>query len=129
MQSRNLAEHSSQLSPPSRAVPALIAALGDAKLRRFAAESLALIGPAAAEALPALNAALGDADQNVRLNAAEALAQIGPAAEEAGPALMAALGDADGDVRANAVKALSWIERPPLPGSSGPPDPMRAPSH
>ena len=62
--------------------------------------------------MPALIAALGNADQNVRMNAAVALGQIGPAAEKAAPALMAALGDANGDVRANAAKALRLMAGP-----------------
>ncbi len=51
------------------------------------------IGPAAAEAVPALMAALKDKDKKVRRNAAFALGEIGPAAKEAVPALEAAVRD------------------------------------
>jgi hypothetical protein len=44
------------------------------------AEAVARIGPAAVEAVPALIVALGDANEDVRVNAAKALARIGPAA-------------------------------------------------
>jgi len=64
---------------------------------------------APAQAVPALIAALGDANENVRANAAKALARIGPAAVEAVPTLIAALGDANENVRANAAKALARI--------------------
>ena len=64
---------------------------------------------APAQAVPALIAALGDANENVRANAAKALARIGPAAVEAVPALIAALGDANENVRANAAEALEQI--------------------
>jgi HEAT repeat protein len=93
-------------------VPALIAALGDANglfVRQSAAVALERIGPAAAEAVPALIQALGDADENVRAKAAVALGRIGPAAAEAVPALIQALGDADENVRAKGAVALGGI--------------------
>ena len=61
------------------------------------------------EVVPALIAALADADRDVRLGAAAALGKIGPAAAEAVPALITALADADGDVRRAAADALGKI--------------------
>jgi len=80
-----------------------------------AAVALGGIGPAAAEAVPALIAALGDANKNIRESAAWALGKIGPAAAEAVPTLIAALGDADKDVRSKAVVALRWIGSAAVP--------------
>ena len=85
--------------------------------RKHAAQRLAVIGSAAAEAspkvVPALVAALGDADAGVRWAAAGVLGRIGPAAAEASPkvvlALVAALGDADAYVRQAAAEALGRI--------------------
>ena len=92
------------------AVPALVATLKDDQdkdVRRLAAEVLGKIGPAAAEAAPALAAALKDPDEVVRRLAVEALGNIGPAAVSA---LVAALkDDQDKDVRRLAVDALGKI--------------------
>ena len=76
--------------------------------RENAAIDIGKIGDAAG--VPALVAALGDADKNVRWRAAEALGEIKNAA--AVPALVAALGDADADVRRNAASALRAIGTP-----------------
>lgn len=72
-------------------MPALTAALAaDCRVRWAAADALGKIGPAAAEAVPALTAALTDADWDVRRAAADALGRIGPEAAEVVPALTAA---------------------------------------
>ena len=93
--------------------------------RLFAIRELQAIGPAAADAVPALAIALRDQDADVRHSAADALGAIGPAAAEAVPALVTALhdralvrgfnpagfitasaGDPDVEVRDRATKAL-----------------------
>jgi HEAT repeat protein len=66
---RGLAPASPYSKPPRRATDAT-------RCRRIAAEALRRIGPAAAEAVPALNAALRDADTDVRHAAATALKKI-----------------------------------------------------
>jgi hypothetical protein len=77
--------------------------------RRHAVERLAEIGPAAAEAVPALIEALRDSADDVRQGAASALGKIGPAAAAAVPALIEALRDSNNDVRLEAVRALGEI--------------------
>ncbi|MBI4733162.1 MAG: HEAT repeat domain-containing protein [Chloroflexi bacterium] len=61
--------------------------------RDNAADSLAEIGPDAAEAVPELINALSDVEDKVRIRAVTALRQIGPAAAEAVPALIGLLED------------------------------------
>jgi hypothetical protein len=56
-----------------------------------------------------LIAALGDADNSVRMSATEVLGRVGPMAAEAVSALITALGDADDVVRGNAAAALGQI--------------------
>src|SRR5206468_1700770 len=60
------------------AIPNLIDALNnsDARVRRVAAESLGKVGPAASAAVPALRRALGDEDNEVRVQASDALLAI-----------------------------------------------------
>lgn len=60
------------------AIPALIDSLTatDARVRRAAAAVLGSYGSAAATALPALRRAIGDDDQEVRMNASEAILNI-----------------------------------------------------
>lgn len=72
------------------AVTQLVEALQspNAALRHQAADTLARIGPSAAEAVPALVVAMDDRDPLVRKAAARALGQIGPAAAEAVPRLI-----------------------------------------
>jgi HEAT repeat protein len=107
--------------------------------RRYAAEALGQLGPAAAVVMPALIDTLGDANSRVRQSAAWALEEIGPTAvsalitalgggdmwvrrsaaavlgrigsvtEEVVPALITALGDGDTWVRRSAVEALGRI--------------------
>ena len=61
----------------------------DEKVRWYAAFALSEIGPDAADALPALTAALDDFDDDVRGYAARALGRIGPLAITALPRLTA----------------------------------------
>jgi HEAT repeat protein len=60
------------------AVPNLVQDLGhsDARVRRIAAHTLGRLGGYAQAAVPALRRALGDEDQEVRINASEALLNI-----------------------------------------------------
>ena len=79
-----------------------------------AAEALGQIGPAAAEAVPALATTLGSAKTGkVRRAAAETLGRIGPAAAEAVPALIAALshyfGNGEKDPYSASAEALGLI--------------------
>jgi HEAT repeat protein len=77
-------------------VPALVQSLGSAGRddRVKAARALALLGPAARAAVPALAEAVrNDSSGTVRIAAADALAAIGPEAKSALPALAAALKD------------------------------------
>ena len=80
-------------------------------VRRSAADALGKIGPPAAEAVPALAAALHDPDEDVRRSAADALGKIGPAAAEAVPALAAALHDPDRDVRRLTALFRHWLQK------------------
>jgi hypothetical protein len=73
-----------------------------------AVEELGKMGPAAAEAVPALITALGDAEPAVRSGATHALGRIGAAAV---PALISALGDAEREVRYWAAHALGQIRQ------------------
>lgn len=72
------------------AVPQLVQALQSTNptLRHQAADTLARIGPSAAEAVPALVQAMDDPDPLVRKAAARALGQIGPDAADAVPKLI-----------------------------------------
>jgi HEAT repeat protein len=60
------------------AVPQLVDALThpDARVRKAAAETLGKIGPPARAAIPALRRALGDEDNDVRVNASDAILSI-----------------------------------------------------
>jgi hypothetical protein len=119
------------------AVPALVQALQDlsADVRAAAAKSLAEIWvaafvpasvtgdapkrragqgdpaftAAARSAIPALTAALQDADARVRAHAAEALVATGPLAQPAVDALLPLLKDADDNARLQATLALEGI--------------------
>src|SRR5262245_29306857 len=64
---------------------------------------------AAKSAIPALTAALGDADARVRAHAAEALAVTGPLAQAAVDALLPLLKDADDNARLQATLALEGV--------------------
>jgi HEAT repeat protein len=76
------------------------------EIRRHTVKALMEIGPAAAEAVPALIIALGDKERAVREGATKALAQIGSAAV---PALITALGDKECAVRQGAANALGQL--------------------
>src|SRR5262249_55929833 len=82
--------------------PALTRALGheDARVRIDAADDLGLIGPPAADAMPALRKLMEeDADPLARIAGAKALAAIDPKNETAIPVLVKALKDDTGKVR------------------------------
>ena len=81
-------------------------------MRGRAAEALGILGQAAAAAVPALIAALRDAEQEVRRHAVLALARMGPAAARALPALIEVQRDVDRYVRSKALKALEGIATP-----------------
>jgi HEAT repeat protein len=111
---------------------------GDTAARRRAANALGRMGPAAGAAIPALAAALRDADEPVRVNTSYALGHIGPMAVPAliselragteigrrhaaialgllgpyaAPDLVAALDDSDWQVRAVAADTLGELGR------------------
>lgn len=90
-------------------VPALTKALNhqDARVRTDAAEDLGLIGPPAADAVPALVKLMEqDADPLSRIAAAKASARIDPKNETAVPLLVEALKDKTGKVRKRAAESL-----------------------
>jgi HEAT repeat protein len=104
----------SRPNPPAAlvaAVPALTDALtsGDAKVRVFAARTLAALGEPAAGAVPALTDALKHMDPLLRAQAAFALVRIGPKARTALPALRDALNDGSAEVRLFAAQALGGL--------------------
>jgi HEAT repeat protein len=87
----------------------------DTDRREYAAEALKKLGAAAAPAIPALQANLGDDFPYVRIHSAEALAGIGPAAT---PAFMEALKNDNQEVRLVAIQALAHLggdARPAIP--------------
>jgi HEAT repeat protein len=96
------------------AVPTLIDALADRwqdTRQVVVARSLGRIGPAAAEAVPALAHELTGEHAHVRQAAAEALGQIGPAAEPAVPGLIQLLTDRLPASRQAAAVALARVGR------------------
>ena len=102
------------------AVPLLAARLNrdDWLLRVHAASTLALFGPRAKVAVPALIAALDDKFENARANrvkaeVAKALAAIGPSAKAALPALTRASKIDDWQVKNATKRALAAIRRKP----------------
>jgi HEAT repeat protein len=68
------------------------------------------MGEGAAPAVPALIAALADANELVRGEAAAALGRMGPTASAAAAALVRARSDADPGVRAAATDALRKVK-------------------
>ena len=80
--------------------------------RAAAARILGELGPAAKEAVPDLQAALGDADKDVRRCAARSLGDIGKASKPAVAALGRTLKDADAQVRQASAYALGRIGDP-----------------
>jgi len=106
--------------PPEGSVALMAALLGfpDARVRVIAAVSLSRLGVSAAEAAPALSAALeNDADPEVRRRAAEAMGTLGTdTAAVVLPSLTrAASGDRWPMVRAAAVEALGQLRRAAAP--------------
>jgi HEAT repeat protein len=105
------------------AVPALKDVLADAKapadVRKAAAEALGELGKAAADAAPALGAALTakTSDTPLRRAAAAALDGLGPDAKPALPALTLALKDEDRFVRCQAMHAIGRIGKELAPGN------------
>jgi HEAT repeat protein len=82
----------------------------DRVVRRFAAQSLWLIGPGDGKrAVSALTAALKDKDFSVRSYAITALRGFGADATEAIPSLVAMLKDKSGLIRHEAARALKAI--------------------
>lgn len=90
-------------------VPRLIGALNNKDLRLHAARVLGRIGPDAKEAVPALAAALDDAEGEYRREVQFSLGAIGPAAAPAVPALIESLESDDDQIRNSAVYALGKI--------------------
>lgn len=84
----------------------------DAGLRKAAAEALGRIGPQAAEAVPALTAAVRDREWAVREAAVVALGLIGSKARRAADALGKALRDEHLKVRVAGLWAIGRV-RPP----------------
>jgi HEAT repeat protein len=107
-------------SPPvyrTRTVAQWIALLrsGDWDDKQEAVHALGEAGPAAAEAVPALIALLGQKDLGA--DAATALGKIGPAAKEAVKALTDATGSSDRRLRLEAAAALARIDPTRAPAS------------
>ncbi len=97
----------------------VIAGLGGSEpgARSYAAGRLGAIGPAAAEAVPALAKLLADPDAEVRRASAEALGKIGPAARPSIPALAErAEVDEDEGVRKASTEAATTLRKPEAPG-------------
>lgn len=93
------------------AVGPLTEALADADIlvRRYAAEDLAAFGPAATEALPGLQALLGE-DEWTQVVGAEAIVKIAPGRmSELGPILIAALRSGSARIRYRATQALGEL--------------------
>jgi hypothetical protein len=93
----------------SRAVPQLVASLGDRKIAGQAAVAISQIGKKAADAVPALAELAKDSDTRLRSLAILALSQMGVAARPAFEPLRAALADSDELTRKYAVDALNGI--------------------
>ena len=80
--------------------------------RAAAARILGEMGPAAKDAVPGLQAALGDGDKDVRRSAARSLGDIGTASKPAVAALGKTLKDPDPQVRQASAYALGRIKDP-----------------
>jgi len=96
--------------PDKETVADLVAALQDksAAIRRYAAYTLATMGPDAEQAIPSLIECLKDKDEYVRDAACEALGMIGPAAKPAIPEIRRLLMD-DPEPTAQGEEALGRI--------------------
>lgn len=93
----------------------LIAAVNasDQPARLVALDSLGLMGPKAAAAVPTIAAALKDSSAAVRAHAAQALGAIGAAAKPAVPELAVLIADPDRVVRREAIEAIARIHPGP----------------
>jgi HEAT repeat protein len=87
----------------------------DSNARAFAASALGKMGPWAEKAVPALLAALADADRSVRWAAVEALGALGPAAGAAAPVLADLARDEGNELHESAAEALGKIKAAPRP--------------
>jgi HEAT repeat protein len=76
-------------------------------------QTLAMVGPAAKEAVGVMTAALEDPSPQVRMTAARALGNIGPDAKAAEKALENATKDSDGNVQKIAQAALAQLRSNP----------------
>jgi HEAT repeat protein len=92
-----------------RAVPRVVRGLQSEKLRKYAAQILAQIGPDATAAVPALIETLKTADPETRREVHFALAAIGPGAGAAVPSLLESLKSEDDDIKYSATYALGKI--------------------
>ncbi|HYV39464.1 MAG TPA: sigma-70 family RNA polymerase sigma factor [Gemmataceae bacterium] len=120
MQTISLAANVGEVSPAKLAASDLqgfSAALADAlkhadpKMRKYAAEALAWLGPEAKSTVPALIKALDASDStDMKYLLAKALAGIGPAAKDAVPVLIKTLSEKDQDSHWHAaIQALGRI--------------------
>ena len=91
------------------AVPALVAALGNAEARYWAAVALAEIGAEAAPAVEPLGAMIAEGEIHEQLQAILALAAIGEAARPAAPRLLEILESGDASLHLPTVYALGAI--------------------
>jgi HEAT repeat protein len=80
------------------------------QIHEAALRALAKMGPTAADAVPVLEEALADPNQNVRVAAVRALSQIGPPASPTVPALLHLLVDRAKPVRQAVAEALGKID-------------------
>jgi HEAT repeat protein len=96
----------------TRFLDSLVQALRDPdqRVKELSAQTVGVIGPAAAVAVPELVRLLADPAERLRNTACIGLAGIGPAARDALPALRKALADSRPDVRQFAQSAIDKIE-------------------
>lgn len=95
------------------AVIDLLATDSDTLARCAAAAVLGNLGPAAADGVEPLSAAMANADAIVRRNAAEALGTIGVCTDKAAGSLIRAVADKDQRVRLNALLAIARLAAAP----------------
>jgi HEAT repeat protein len=93
----------------SGAVPQILAAAHDPRLRKAALRALGNIGPAASEAIPVLRLALNSSDPSIAIEAAEALGKIEPGSAPAVSRLLAFLSRSEQGLRRQAASALGKV--------------------